>query len=72
MLERLKARYGKEPVIVTIAHTGRDPQRFTELHAQVKASGLNVRRGRTLLLGPVIGAHVGPGTFGLLARPLQE
>lgn len=71
ILDRLKAKYGQEPVIVTIVHAGRDPERFTQLHDQVKRSGLNVKKGRSLLLGPVICAHVGPGTFGLLARPFN-
>jgi fatty acid-binding protein DegV len=34
--------------------------------------GLNVVKGRVQLMGPVIGAHVGPGTYGFMARPVEE
>ncbi|MBB5232912.1 DegV family protein with EDD domain [Deinococcus budaensis] len=70
ILAQLEARFGREPVAVTIGHAGRDPARIAELRAAMQASRLNVARGRTQLLGPVIGAHVGPGTYGLMARPL--
>lgn len=71
MLEDLRRKYGSEPVIATIAHAGRDPARISHLHAQLKRSGLNIRQGRIFLLGPVIGVHVGPGTYGVLARPFH-
>lgn len=70
ILAQLEERFGREPVAVTVAHAGRDPGRIAELQAYVKASGLNVARGRVQLMGPVIGAHVGPGTYGIMARPL--
>ena len=60
-----------EPVIAAIAHAGRDPARISQLHAQLKRSGLNIRQGRIFLLGPAIGVHVGPGTYGVLARPFH-
>ncbi|MPY65730.1 DegV family protein [Deinococcus sp. SDU3-2] len=70
ILTQLEAQFGREPVAVTIGHAGRDAARIAELRSAVQASGLNVVRGRLQLLGPVIGAHVGPGTYGLLARPV--
>lgn len=70
ILAQLEERFGREPVAVTVGHAGRDPARMNELQAAVKASRLNVVRGRLQLMGPVIGAHVGPGTYGILARPL--
>ncbi|EYB67707.1 degV family protein [Deinococcus phoenicis] len=69
ILGQLEAQFGRDPVAVTIGHAGRDPGRIAELKTAMKASNLNVARGRVQLLGPVIGAHVGPGTYGLLARP---
>ncbi|WP_034384093.1 DegV family protein [Deinococcus sp. YIM 77859] len=69
MLEQLEAQFGREPVALTIGHAGRDAARIAELKAAVSASRLKVARGRLQLLGPVIGAHVGPGTYGLMARP---
>lgn len=70
ILAQLEAQFGREPVAVTIGHAGRDPARIAELRSAVQASRLNVARGRMQLLGPVIGAHVGPGTYGLMARPV--
>ena len=70
ILGQLEQKFGREPVAVTIGHAGRDTARIAELQAAVKASGLNVARGRLQLMGPVIGAHVGPGTYGIMARPL--
>lgn len=69
ILAGLEERFGDEPVSVTVGHAGRDPIRLTELRAALGASRLNVARGRLQLLGPAIGAHVGPGTYGVMARP---
>ncbi|WP_309573231.1 DegV family protein [Deinococcus sp.] len=70
MLNRLHERFGKEAISVTIAHAGRDTGRISALRTAVTSSGLNVRKGRVQLIGPVIGAHVGPGTFGFLGCPV--
>ncbi|WP_245808416.1 DegV family protein [Deinococcus hopiensis] len=70
ILSQMESRFGREPVAVTVAHAGRDPGRIAELQTYVKGSKLNVGRGRVQLMGPVIGAHVGPGTYGIMARPL--
>ncbi|GGK20257.1 hypothetical protein GCM10008955_12090 [Deinococcus malanensis] len=69
MLANAVQRFGNRPVSVTIVHAGRDVARISELQGAVSRSGLNIKQGRALLLGPVIGAHVGPGTFGVLVRP---
>ncbi|UQN06064.1 DegV family protein [Deinococcus sp. QL22] len=71
LLEALKVRYGTTPLSVTIAHAGRDPVRIAELRAAMIASGLNVAKGRVQLMGPVVGAHVGPGTYGFMARSVE-
>ncbi|AWT35765.1 hypothetical protein GCM10008956_05210 [Deinococcus arenae] len=70
MLGSLKQRFGTTPLSVTIMHAGRDTVRINALRAAMSASGLNVQRGRVQLMGPVIGAHVGPGTYGFNAIPL--
>lgn len=71
ILGQLEAHFGRDPVSVSIAHAGRDPVRIAELKAAMNASSLKVVRGRLQLLGPVIGAHVGPGAYGLLARRVE-
>ncbi|MVN88678.1 DegV family EDD domain-containing protein [Deinococcus sp. HMF7620] len=70
MLASLKARFGDTPVSATVMHAGRDTARINALRSAMMASGLNVQKGRVQLMGPVIGAHVGPGTFGFSAVPL--
>lgn len=70
MLDSIKGRLGNAPVSVTIMHAGRDTVRINALRTAMAASGLNVQRGRVQLMGPVIGAHVGPGTYGFTALPL--
>lgn len=70
MLDTFRERYGSEPLSVVVAHAGRSPQRFAELRALVKASGLNVVRGRVQVMGPAVGAHVGPGAYSLMAVPI--
>ncbi|MXV19033.1 DegV family protein [Deinococcus xianganensis] len=70
MLGSLKERFGNTPLSVTIMHAGRDTGRINALRTAMVGSGLNVQRGRVQLMGPVIGAHVGPGTYGFNAIPL--
>ncbi len=72
LLNNLKERYDTAPLSVTISHAGRDPARIAELRAAMTSCGLNVVKGRVQLMGPVIGAHVGPGTYGFMARPVEE
>ncbi|MDB5044842.1 MAG: fatty acid-binding protein DegV [Deinococcus sp.] len=71
LLGTLKERFGDTPLSVAIVHAGRDPGRIAELRSAMTASGLNVVRGRMQLMGPVVGAHVGPGTYGFMARPAE-
>lgn len=69
MLGGLRARFGEQPLCVSVLHAGRDSGRLQALRHAVTTSGLNVRQARMHLMGPVIGAHVGPGAFGFMARP---
>ncbi|GAA0521221.1 DegV family protein [Deinococcus depolymerans] len=72
MLANLRTRFGTMPLSVTIMHAGRDAARINALREAMNASGLNVQKGRVQLMGPVIGAHVGPGTYGFTAIPLEN
>ncbi|MBB6017674.1 DegV family protein [Deinococcus sp. D7000] len=69
MLGGLRARFGDQPLSISVIHAGRDSGRIQALRHAVTTSGLNVKQARMQLMGPVIGAHVGPGTFGFMARP---
>lgn len=69
MLDGLRTRFGDQPLCISVIHAGRDSGRMQTLRHAVTTSGLNVKQARMHMLGPVVGAHVGPGTFGFMARP---
>ncbi|MFC6617451.1 DegV family protein [Deinococcus radiophilus] len=72
ILGTLYDRFGKDPVRVAVGLAGRDHQRLHELRRHMQRSGLNIRAGRTQLIGSVIGAHTGPGMFAFVAEPYDE
>lgn len=69
VLGSLKQTFGDAPLSVSVAHAGRDTARIAGLQQAVRGSGLRVARGRLQLAGCVIGAHIGPGAYGILAVP---
>ncbi|GGO28143.1 DegV family protein [Deinococcus humi] len=69
MLSGVREHFGDQPLCISVIHAGRDSGRMQALRHAVTTSGLNVKQARMHLMGPVIGAHVGPGTFGFMARP---
>ncbi len=69
MLDGVRTRFGDQPLCISVIHAGRDSGRMQTLRHAVTTSGLNVKQARMHMLGPVVGAHVGPGTFGFMARP---
>ncbi|MDV6374015.1 DegV family protein [Deinococcus arenicola] len=70
MLSGMRERFGQQPLCVSVVHAGRDSGRTQALRLAVISSGLNVKSASMHLMGPAIGAHVGPGTFGIMARPV--
>lgn len=72
MIARLEERFGQSPVNVAVAHAGRDRERIDRVRQALEASRLQIKSGRIQLIGAVVGAHVGPGTVGLLAYPAEE
>ncbi len=71
MLKQIYEDFGDEPISLTIAHAGRDQARVNGLRMVVDTAGLNVKRGRVQLIGSLFGAHVGPSTYGFVARPIR-
>ncbi|MFC4455705.1 DegV family protein [Deinococcus sonorensis] len=71
IIRRMEQHFGQTPLSVAVVHAGRDSERMQELQAALRSSKLNIVRGRMQLMGCVIGAHVGPGTFGYLAVPTR-
>ncbi len=72
MITRLEERYGTTPIHVAVAHAGRDRDRIDRVRKALEGSRLQIRSGRIQLIGAVIGAHVGPGTIGLVAYPAED
>ena len=71
MIRTLEERFGRVPLSISVAHGGRDPEKLAELREAVESSQLNPVRRRVQLVGATIGAHVGPGFYGVSAMPLS-
>lgn len=69
MLKRFEERFGDTPVRVAIGYAGNDREEIERLKRMIERTDLNIVRGRVQLVGPVIGAHLGPGTTALCAYP---
>ena len=69
MLRSLEEQFRGEEVAVAVALGGRDPARMSTIRHGISRSSLKVRSGRFQLIGPAIGAHVGPGMYGVSATP---
>lgn len=65
----LKARFGEQPLRVTIAYGGADHNDMSRLRSAMETSGLHISHGRMQLIGPAIGARLGPGSAMVSARP---
>ncbi|XID95211.1 DegV family protein [Paenibacillaceae bacterium WGS1546] len=69
--EVLEQDLKSKPVNLTLATTPGYTEGAAEL-AELLKSRLNVREYHESEIGPVIGAHAGPGTIGLFVFPLSE
>ena len=69
MLRRLEERFGDTPVRVAIGYAGDDREEIERLKRLAERTSLTIVRGRVQAVGPVIGAHLGPGTTALCAYP---
>lgn len=69
LIRQLKERFNGEPLQLTLAVAGREYQRVDQLREALRASSIKVHRGRVQLLGPQLGAYLGPGTLAVCAYP---
>lgn len=69
MVERLVARYGKEPLLVSIVHTEL-PESFQILQ-KAAAEGLEIAESHPGIVGPIVGSHAGPNTIGIIVLPAK-
>ena len=70
LIERLEQHAQGRPVALTVYLAGRDQARLQELQSAIRHSRLKVVRGRLQLIGCVVGAHVGPDTYGFVSVPV--
>lgn len=66
----LRARFGEQPLRVTIAYGGADQNDLTRLRTAMETGGLHIAHGRMQLIGPAVGARLGPGSAMVSARPV--
>lgn len=68
----LHRRFGNQPLLVTIANGSSDHAELARLRAAVESGGLNIAHGRMQLIGPALGARLGPGSAMVFARPAPD
>lgn len=69
MLRRLEKRFGDTPVRVAIGYAGDDREEIERLKRRTERTSMNIVKGRVQIVGPAIGAHLGPGSTALCAYP---
>ncbi|MEX2540395.1 MAG: DegV family protein [Trueperaceae bacterium] len=68
----LHRRFGDQPILVTIANGSSDHAELARLRAAVESGGLNIAHGRMQVIGPALGARLGPGSAMVFARPAPD
>jgi DegV family protein with EDD domain len=68
-ITRLKKRFGDAPIRMTLSFAGKSREEIEVIKRAIELSGLNIIKGRVQLIGPVIGAKLGPGTVAVCAYP---
>jgi len=66
MLQLIKNTYGDAPLFVALCHA--DALEYVEQFVDVLKSEINVDELIITDIGPVIGTHVGPGTWGMIVH----
>lgn len=69
LIRRLEARFNGKPLHLALAVAGRDYLRIDQFKEALAQSPLKLRKGRVQLLGPQLGAYLGPGTLAVCAYP---
>ena len=68
-ITRLKKRFGVAPIRMTLGFAGKSREEIESIKRAIEQSGLNIISGRVQLIGPVIGAKLGPGAIAICAYP---
>jgi DegV family protein with EDD domain len=69
LAKALKKRFGDRSLLVTIAYGGAEPAELNRLRGAMESGGLRISHGRIQLIGPAVGARLGPGSASVFARP---
>jgi DegV family protein with EDD domain len=68
----MSQRFHDTPLLVTIAYGGAEHAELARLRAAMESGGLTIAHGRMQLIGPAIGARLGPGSAMVFARPAPD
>ncbi len=67
MVDKLAKRYGNQPLLVSVVHTELTSE--METLAALAKNNLNIQEMVINIVGPIVGAHAGPNTIGIIALP---
>ena len=70
MIDMLQEEFGSRPIRLSVLHTDL-PEIGSYMLAEVK-SRLNVMECIPTVVGPVVGSHSGPSTYGIVALPADD
>ncbi|MEX2535484.1 MAG: DegV family protein [Trueperaceae bacterium] len=68
----LRKRFGNRTLLVAIAYGGADQEALARLRSAMEEAGLRIVHGRLQLIGPALGARLGPGSAMVFARPAPD
>jgi DegV family protein with EDD domain len=69
---KMRERFGDRPLLVTIAYGGADHAELARLRTAMERGGLTIAHGRVQMIGPAVGARLGPGSSMVFARPAPD
>lgn len=69
MVDRFRDKYGDEPLEISIVHT--ELPHLADILYNLVEKRLNVKEIYTGIIGPIVGAHAGPNTIGIIGLPIS-
>lgn len=69
---KLQERFGNRELLLSLAYAGADHEDLGRLRAAIEGAGLVIGHGRLQLIGPAVGARLGPGAATVFARPWAQ
>lgn len=72
LIERLEGYFADRPIRLTFTSAGVQSEALEEFQHRLAESYLNIANARLQMIGPAIGAHLGPHTIGATAYPVED